>query len=183
MVEIAGRQPVGPECVVGFVPIQAEFYGNECTPEQGREGNNQCNYVGTAPEYLHDYLNRELGYPMGLNAGLGLDPTGDAFGSIRFDAEVAGRDGLDTADHSHYYDSGSESLRAMTYIATGETDPLAEEGLLYGRKLLAAGTDVTPLHYGGAIHGFVTIGPDAEVSRKAFSDMVERIAAVTSARP
>ena len=46
--------------------------------------------------YLHDYLNGELRYPFGLNAGLGLDPAGDEFGSIRFDAEVAGRDGIDT---------------------------------------------------------------------------------------
>ena len=52
------------------------------------------------------------------------------FGSIRFDAEVAGRDGLDTGDHSHYYDMGSESLRAMTYIATGESGELGAEGLL-----------------------------------------------------
>ena len=87
-------------------------------------------YIGTAPEYVHDYLNRQLGYPIGLNAGLGLDPGGDEFGSIRFDAEVVGRAGLDTNDHSHYYDMGSESLRAVTHIATGEGGQLAGEGLL-----------------------------------------------------
>ncbi len=43
---------------------------------------------------------------------------------------MVGRDGLDTGDHSHYYDMGSESLRAMTYIATGESGELGDEGLL-----------------------------------------------------
>lgn len=96
----------------------------------GSASTDPVSYVGTAPEYVHDYLNRELGYPVGLNAGLGLDPAGDEFGSVRFDAEVVGRDGLDTHDHSHYYDLGSESLRSMTYIATGESGQLADEGLL-----------------------------------------------------
>jgi hypothetical protein len=96
----------------------------------GSASTDPVSYIGTAPEYLHDYLNRELHYPVGLNAGLGLDPAGDQFGSIRFDAEVAGRDGINTNDHSHYYDMGSESLRAMTYIATGESGELAGDGLL-----------------------------------------------------
>jgi hypothetical protein len=96
----------------------------------GSASTDPVGYIGTAPEYLHDYLNRTLGYPVGLDAGLGLDPAGDQFGSIRFDAEVAGREGLDTNDHSHYYDMGGESLRAMTYIATGESGELGDEGLL-----------------------------------------------------
>ena len=108
----------------------ADFHLDGGSVYVGSASTDPVSYIGTAPEYLHDYLNRKLGYPMGLNAGLGLDPAGDAFGSIRFDAEVAGRDGLDPGDHSHYYDSGSESLRAMTYIATGETGKLGEEGLL-----------------------------------------------------
>ncbi|MDX1883349.1 alpha/beta hydrolase [Mycolicibacterium sp. 120270] len=96
----------------------------------GSASTDPVSYIGTAPEYAHDYLNQKLGYPVGLNAGLGLDPAGDQFGSVRFDAEVVGRDGLDTNDHSHYYDKGGEALRAMTYIATGESGQLAEEGLL-----------------------------------------------------
>lgn len=96
----------------------------------GSASTDPVSYIGTAPEYVHDYLNRKLGYPVGLDAGLGLDPAGDQFGSIRFDAEVVGRDGLDTGDHSHYYDMGSESLRAMTYIATGESGELGDEELL-----------------------------------------------------
>jgi len=65
-------------------------------------------------------------------------------------------------------------------IVTAEYDLLAEEGLLYGRKLLAAGTDVTPLHYGGVIHGFMSMDLSLGASRRAISDVVERIAAVTA---
>lgn len=79
---------------------------------------------------IPDIINRELGYPLGLEAGLGTDPAGDGFGSVRFDAEVPGRSGLpDFGDHSRYYDMGSESLRAMTDIATGDGSTLADTGL------------------------------------------------------
>ncbi|GFG52472.1 alpha/beta hydrolase [Mycolicibacterium agri] len=96
----------------------------------GSASTDPVSYIGTAPEYLHDYLNRKLGYPVGLDAGLGIDPAGDEYGSVRFDAEVVGRDGLDPGDHSHYYDMGTESLASMTRIATGNGDSLGEEGLL-----------------------------------------------------
>lgn len=79
---------------------------------------------------IPDIINRELGYPLGLEAGLGTDPAGDGFGSVRFDAEVPGRSGLpDFGDHSRYYDVGSESLRAMTDIANGDGSTLADNGL------------------------------------------------------
>ena len=96
----------------------------------GSASSDPVSWIGAAPEWLPDWLNETLGYPVGPNAGLGIDPAGDAFGSIRFDAEVVGSDGLDTHDHSHYYDRGSESLRAMTRIATGTSDQLEAEGLL-----------------------------------------------------
>jgi hypothetical protein len=79
---------------------------------------------------IPDIINRELGYPLGLEAGLGRDPAGDGFGSVRFDSEVPGRSGLpDFGDHSRYYDLGSESLRAMTDIANGNGSTLADNGL------------------------------------------------------
>ena len=96
----------------------------------GSASSDPVSWIGAAPEWLPDWLNESLGYPVGPDAGLGIDPAGDAFGSIRFDAEVVGSDGLDTHDHSHYYDRGSESLRSMTRIATGTSDLLASEGLL-----------------------------------------------------
>ena len=79
---------------------------------------------------LPDILNQQLGFPLGSEAGLGNDPAGDSFGSVRFDAEVPGRSGLPSfGDHSKYYDVGSESLRAMTDIANGNGSTLADNGL------------------------------------------------------
>jgi len=77
-----------------------------------------------------EWIWREVPPTSTSTAGLGLDPAGDQFGSVRFDAEVVGRDGLDTNDHSHYYDMGSESLRVLTHIATGDDGQLAGEGLV-----------------------------------------------------
>ncbi len=108
----------------------ADFHVDGGKVYVGSASTDPVSFIGTAPEYLPDYLNRELNYPVGLDAGLGLDPAGDQFGSVRFDAEVAGRDGLNPGDHSHYYDPGSESLASMTYIATGDGDALGQEGLL-----------------------------------------------------
>ncbi|QUR67920.1 alpha/beta hydrolase [Mycobacterium spongiae] len=73
---------------------------------------------------------REYGMPIPLDAGLGRDPAGDGFGSIRFQAEVPGSGSLDRHDHSHYYVMGSESLRSMTEIAVGQPDRLAADGLI-----------------------------------------------------
>ncbi|MEB3982587.1 alpha/beta hydrolase [Mycobacterium sp. 663a-19] len=73
---------------------------------------------------------REYGLPIPFDAGLGRDPAGDGYGSIRFHAEVAGSDEMDRYDHSHYYDMGSEALRSMTDIASGHSERLATDDLL-----------------------------------------------------
>jgi hypothetical protein len=96
----------------------------------GAASSDPVSYLGTPPEVVYDVVNHTLGDPAGLDAGLGLDPAGDGYGSTRFDAEVDGRHGLNRDHHSHYYDMGSESLRAMTYIATGESGELPAEDLL-----------------------------------------------------
>nr|MDT0524152.1 alpha/beta hydrolase [Streptomyces sp. DSM 41633] len=95
----------------------------------GASSSDPVSWLGQAGP-LPDIINRELHYPLGAEAGLGRDPAGDGFGSVRFDAEVPGRSGLpDFGDHSRYYDVGSESLRAMTDIANGEASTLADNGL------------------------------------------------------
>lgn len=95
----------------------------------GAASSDPVSWLGQAGP-IPDIINRELGYPLGLEAGLGSDPAGDGFGSVRFDAEVPGRSGLpDFGDHSRYYDVGSESLRAMTDIATGDGSTLEDNGL------------------------------------------------------
>lgn len=96
----------------------------------GAASTDPVSWIGTPGDLPADVLNRALGYPVGPDAGLGTDPAGDEFGSVRFHAEVAGEDGLDVHDHSHYYDLGSESMRAITEIASGNSDRLAEQGLL-----------------------------------------------------
>lgn len=84
---------------------------------------------GLPAQWLKDKL-REYGVPIPFDAGLGRDPAGDGYGSIRFHAEVAGSEEVDMHDHSHYYDMGSEALRSMTDIAGGHPDHLATDGLL-----------------------------------------------------
>ena len=96
----------------------------------GSASTDPVSWIGTPGAIPANVLNQQLGYPAGLQAGLGADPAGDAFGSVRFDAEVAGHGGVSTHDHSHYYDMGSESLRAMTDIASGNADRLEGDGLL-----------------------------------------------------
>jgi hypothetical protein len=86
---------------------------------------------GTVPDVLNDVL----GEPFGSTAGLGPDPAGDGFGSVRFHAEPTGRATLDFRDHSHYYDLGGEALRSMILIITGHGSELAQQGLLaQGRR-------------------------------------------------
>jgi uncharacterized protein YukE len=89
---------------------------------------------------IPDLVNGRLHFPLGLEAGLGRDPAGDGFGSLRFDAEAVGRDGPSFDDHSKYYALGSESLRSITDIASGKGDALDDNGLLAeGRRRLHVG--------------------------------------------
>lgn len=82
------------------------------------------------PEHWLKGKLREYGLPIPFDAGLGRDPAGDGFGSIRFHAEVAGSAEMDRYDHSHYYDMGGEALRSMTDAASGHSDHLETDGLL-----------------------------------------------------
>ena len=84
---------------------------------------------GMPEEWLKQKLNGH-GIPVPWDAGLGRDPAGDGYGSIRFHAEVMGSQDIDRHDHSHYYDMGSESLRSLTDIAGGHSGQLQQEGLI-----------------------------------------------------
>ena len=64
------------------------------------------------------------------DAGLGRDPAGDSYGSIRFRAEVPDTESVNERHHSHYYMMGSEALRSMTDIVSGHPDRLATDGLV-----------------------------------------------------
>jgi hypothetical protein len=108
----------------------ADFHLDGGNVYVGAASTDPVSWIGEGGTLLPNVVNQQLGYPVGTLAGLGTDPAGDGFGSIRFRAEVVGADSLDFHDHSHYYDLGSEALRSMTNIAGGDSGALAEEGLL-----------------------------------------------------
>lgn len=87
-------------------------------------------WLGQMGDAMPGQLNESLGNMMGPTAGLGADPAFEDFGATRFRAEVPGADMIDPADHSYYYTVGSESLRSMTEIVTGNGDRLDDLGLL-----------------------------------------------------
>ncbi|OBG90853.1 hypothetical protein A5697_11015 [Mycobacterium sp. E3251] len=84
---------------------------------------------GMPEQWLKQKLN-DHGIPIPLDAGLGRDPAGEGYGSIRFHAEVMGSQDINRHDHSHYYDMGSESLRSLTDIASGHSGQLQQDGLI-----------------------------------------------------
>lgn len=67
--------------------------------------------------------------------GLGPDPSVDGFGSVRFKAEVPG---FSVNDHSRYYQPGTESLRSMGLISSGQGDALQGHGLIAPPRRSAA---------------------------------------------
>lgn len=87
-------------------------------------------WLGQMGNTLPGELNDSLGNMVGPTAGLGADPAFEDFGATRFRAEVPGADMIDPSDHSYYYTVGSESLRSMTEIVTGNSGRLDELGLL-----------------------------------------------------
>ncbi|MEO8815686.1 MAG: alpha/beta hydrolase [Mycobacterium sp.] len=95
----------------------------------GAASSDPVSWLGEAGP-LPNIINHGLDHPLGSTAGLGIDPTGDGFGSVRFEAETVGHRGLAFSDHSRYYDMGSESLRAMTDIASDKASSLADNGLI-----------------------------------------------------
>jgi hypothetical protein len=84
---------------------------------------------GVPVEWLKGRLG-ESGIHLPPDAGLGRDPEGEGYGSIRFRAEVPDSESVNERHHSHYYMMGSEALRAMTDVATGHPERLARDGLL-----------------------------------------------------
>jgi acetyl esterase len=58
------------------------------------------------------------------------------------------------------------------YIMTAELDPLRDEGLIYGQRLLHAGVSAEIHCFAGACHGFDLVAPSIELSRRALDEQV-----------
>jgi hypothetical protein len=84
---------------------------------------------GAPVEWLKNHLGGS-GIHLPPDAGLGRDPAGDSYGSIRFRAEVPDSESANERHHSHYYMMGSEALRSMTDIVSGHPERLATDGLI-----------------------------------------------------
>ena len=61
--------------------------------------------------------------------GLGDDPSVDGYGSTRFRAENPHYTGNPIYDHSHYFDTGSESLFSISEVVSGHGDALEHDGM------------------------------------------------------
>jgi len=91
-------------------------------------------YVGSASgdpvTYLAGIRGGSAGIdPVGVQIGLGADPAADGFGSTRFKAEMPGIGRQPWADHTGYFDPGSESLYSIVGIAAGDGALLGEHGM------------------------------------------------------
>ncbi len=97
--------------------------------------------------------------------GLGPDPAADGFGSIRFRAEVPGFIPLD--DHSRYYQPGTESLRSIGLIASGQgAVALHDQQLLAPHRADPSFVDrVLGTAVGGAVGALGTMFGDLELPR------------------
>ena len=92
--------------------------------------------LGVAPGHL--YVGSASRDVIHLASGttLGTDPLAPGVGAVRFAAESVRRDdpglldGLGVADHSRYYDPGSESLWSLGEIASGHGGDLAAQGMV-----------------------------------------------------
>ncbi|MDP9090246.1 MAG: alpha/beta hydrolase [Pseudomonadota bacterium] len=71
-------------------------------------------------------------------------------------------------------------------IQTAEYDPLRDEGEAFGRRLAAAGVQVTVQRRAGLVHSFVTMAPLVRAARAAVDDAIEwvgqRVANATAAK-
>ena len=67
----------------------------------------------------------------------------------------------------------AESLSGLpaALVITAEFDPLRDEGRDYAKRLMDAGVPTTLTQYDGAIHGFVRLGADLRLAKKALQQV------------
>ena len=60
----------------------------------------------------------------------------------------------------------------LTMIITADEDPLRDDALEYGRRLVAAGVSVDFRHFPSTFHGFDSVAPTARISSVALAEQV-----------
>ncbi len=69
------------------------------------------------------------------------------------------------------------------YIMTAELDPLRDEGIIYGQRLMQARVPVELHCFSGACHGFDLLAPAIELSRRALDEQVGAVVRTLGAPP
>ena len=118
---------------------------------------------------------------------------------VRQQRDLPGRDGIQTdglevfdgrsqADHAGDVSAYAAPARAKNladlpaaYISTMEFDPLRDEGILYGLRLLQAGVSVELHSYPGTFHGSALV-PTASVSKRGATETIHVLGRRLAAR-
>ena len=87
-------------------------------------------YVGDASQDQVSWFGQDNLKTPFEGIGLGQDPAMDGYGSTRFKAEVPGWSMNPFYDHSHYFDTGSESLFSIGDVISGHGDALEHDGMI-----------------------------------------------------
>jgi acetyl esterase len=66
--------------------------------------------------------------------------------------------------------SGMKTGLLPAYVMTAEFDPLRDEGLAYGTRLMASDVAVEVHNFPGTFHGFDAAAPGAAVSSRALDE-------------
>ncbi|MFG3157845.1 alpha/beta hydrolase [Streptomyces sp. NPDC048219] len=78
-------------------------------------------------------------------------------------------------------EAGDLSGLPPVYLMTVEFDPLRDEGLAFGRRLLDAEVSVQLHHIPGAFHGFDAAAPQSAIARRALDEQCAVLARATGA--
>jgi acetyl esterase/lipase len=62
-----------------------------------------------------------------------------------------------------------------TYLMTAELDPLRDEGINYGQRLLQADVPTELHNFTGACHGFDSVAPRTSIGRRALDEQVDAL--------
>lgn len=112
-------------------------------------------------KFKHLFLSRQQNRQAPLLDG---DKVRQAYGLVGFD--------IRSPEFSPFNTPGAHTGMPPTYIQVAGADPLRDDGLIYERALREHGVSTRLSVYPGAPHGHYSAWPEAEISRKWDSDVV-----------